>query len=240
MFFGAFRSCPEPDHPAFAQFAADVIAGIHSNFGKNILVLFTSNAMLNNVYSQLKSRADVDRNNLLAQGVGGNNNRNSMLEQFKAQSGMILLGTDSFWEGVDAPGEACEAVVIPRLPFPVPSHPLTQALGRRMEEIYGNSFFSYSVPEAVIKFRQGAGRLIRSANDRGALIVLDNRIIVKGYGKQFVQAVGNPVNVFDDIDKMVGVMRGFFELQPRQNTDSERESESDNVSDVKYVPFEDL
>ncbi|MDR0331245.1 MAG: DEAD/DEAH box helicase family protein [Chitinispirillales bacterium] len=215
--FCAFRHCPEPDHPNFARFAADAIAAVHSNFGKNILVLFTSNAMLSNVYGHLKSRPDVDRNNLLAQGYAGN--RNSMLEEFKTQSAMILLGTDSFWEGVDAPGAACEAVVIPRLPFPVPSHPLTQAMGKRMEKIHGNSFFSYSVPEAVIKFRQGIGRLIRSAEDRGALVVLDNRIITKGYGKQFSAAVGSAVNEFsgasaDDwsfgIDGMVGKMREFF------------------------------
>jgi Rad3-related DNA helicase len=215
--FCAFRHCPEPDHPSFARFAADAIAAVHSNFGKNILVLFTSNAMLSNVYSHLKSRPDVDRNNLLAQGYAGN--RNSMLEEFKAQSGMILLGTDSFWEGVDAPGEACEAVVIPRLPFPVPTHPITMAMGKRMERVYGNSFFSYSVPEAVIKFRQGIGRLIRSAEDKGALIVLDNRIITKGYGKQFSATIGSAVNEFSGmnaeewgggIDGMVERMRGFF------------------------------
>ena len=233
MLFGAFRNCPEPDNPAFPQFAADAIAGIHSKLGKNILVLFTSNAMLNNVYSQLKSRPDVDRNNLLAQGFAGN--RNSMLEQFKAQSGMILLGTDSFWEGVDAPGEACEAVIIPRLPFPVPTHPLTQALGKRMEELHGSSFFSYSVPEAIIKFRQGTGRLIRSAGDRGALVVLDNRILTKGYGKQFSRSVGSPLNEFDSVDGMVEKMRDFFDSPlPAANNDSNPDS------NITYVPFEDL
>ncbi|MDR3012470.1 MAG: DEAD/DEAH box helicase family protein [Chitinispirillales bacterium] len=208
--FGAFRNCPEPDNPEFAPFVADAIAAIHSRLGKNTLALFTSNAMLNNVYTHLKSRPDVDRNNLLAQGVGGNNNRNAMLEQFKSQTKMILLGTDSFWEGVDAPGEACEAVIIPRLPFPVPTHPLTQALGQRMEKLYGSSFFSYSVPEAIIKFRQGIGRLIRSASDKGILAVLDNRIVTKGYGKHFVRSVGYPINEFRDIDGMVKTAEEFF------------------------------
>ena len=188
--------------------------------------------MLNNVYTHLKSMPSVDRNNLLAQGFGGN--RNSMLEQFKAQSGMILLGTDSFWEGVDAPGEACEVVIIPRLPFPVPTHPLTQALGRRMEALYGNSFFSYSVPEAIIKFRQGAGRLIRSASDRGALIVLDNRIVTKGYGKQFLQAVDSRINEFGNIGGMVEKMRVFFESPVAAAASAKPES------NIKYVPFDDL
>jgi len=238
--FGAFRTCPEPDNPAFPKFAADAIAGIHSKLGKNVLVLFTSNAMLNNVYSQLKSRPDVDRNNLLAQGFAGN--RNTMLEQFKAQSGMILLGTDSFWEGIDAPGEACEAVVIPRLPFPVPTHPLTQALGRRMEELYGSSFFSYSVPEAIIKFRQGAGRLIRSAADRGALVVLDNRILTKGYGKQFSRALGGRLNEFADVNEMTEKMRDFFESPPANKSDNQNinTNDTDPDSNITYVPFEDL
>ncbi|MCL2242821.1 MAG: exonuclease domain-containing protein, partial [Chitinispirillia bacterium] len=241
--FGAFRTCPEPDSPAYPEFAAGAIAAIHSNFGKNILVLFTSNAMLNNVYSHLKSRPEVDRNNILAQGFGGN--RNAILEQFKAQSGMILLGTDSFWEGIDAPGEACEAVIIPRLPFPVPTHPLTQALGKRMEELYGSSFFSYSVPEAIIKFRQGAGRLIRTDTDRGALIVLDNRILTKGYGKQFSRALGGTLNEFAGVDGMVGMMRDFF-AQPLAGNSGTAPSNTINggkgfkESKVTYVPFEDL
>jgi DNA polymerase III epsilon subunit family exonuclease len=232
--FGAFRTCPEPDNPAFPRFAADAVAAVHSKLGKNILVLFTSNSMLNSVYAQLKSRPDVDRNNLLAQGFAGN--RNSMLEQFKAQSGMILLGTDSFWEGIDAPGAACEAVIIPRLPFPVPTHPLTQALGRRMEELYGSSFLSYSVPEAIIKFRQGAGRLIRSASDRGALIVLDNRIVTKGYGKQFSRALGGQLNEFADVDGMIEKTRAFFESPP---TDT-RAVNTEPDSNITYVPFDDL
>ncbi|MDR2728987.1 MAG: hypothetical protein LBB56_07625, partial [Chitinispirillales bacterium] len=227
MLFGTIRECPEPDNPAFAPFVAEAIANVHSTLGKNILVLFTSNSMLNNVYTNLKSRTDVNRNNLLAQGLSGS--RNAMLDQFKAQKGMILLGTDSFWEGIDVPGEACEVVIIPRLPFPVPTHPLTQALGQRMETLYGSSFFAYSVPEAIIKFRQGAGRLIRSASDRGALIVLDNRIVTKGYGKQFVRAVESSINEFKDINTMVNKMSDFFESKPDSNSQT-------NDSNITYVP----
>ncbi len=244
--FCAFRNCPEPDAPEFAAFAAEAIAAIHATLRKNVLVLFTSNAMLNNVYTQLKKRPEVDRNNILAQGYAGS--RNAMLDQFKTQSAMILLGTDSFWEGVDAPGEACEAVVIPRLPFPVPTHPLTMALGKRMEERYGSAFFSYSVPEAVIKFRQGIGRLIRSVNDRGALVVLDNRIITKGYGKQFSKAVESAVNECNGVDGMIETIREFF---GRAEKDASAKSAKNNGNDdgsedhvptstITYVPFEDL
>jgi len=231
MLFGAIRECPEPDNPAFAPFVAEAVANVHSKLSKNILVLFTSNSMLNNVYTNLKSRTDIDKSKLLAQGFSGN--RNAMLDQFKAQKGMILLGTDSFWEGIDAPGEACEVVIIPRLPFPVPTHPLTVALGQRMETLYGSSFFAYSVPEAIIKFRQGAGRLIRSASDRGALIVLDNRIVTKGYGKQFVRAIDSSINEFSSINAMIEKMRNFFESE--SNSDSQT-----NDSNITYEPFEDL
>jgi Rad3-related DNA helicase len=231
MLFGTIRECPEPDNSAFAPFVAEAAAAVHSTLGKNILVLFTSNSMLNNVYTNLKSRTDINKSNLLAQGFSGN--RNAMLEQFKAQKGMILLGTDSFWEGIDAPGEACEVVIIPRLPFPVPTHPLTVALGQRMETLYGSSFFAYSVPEAIIKFRQGAGRLIRSASDRGALIVLDNRIVTKGYGKQFVRAIDSSINEFTGINTMIEKIRNFFESE--SNSDSQT-----NDSNITYEPFEDL
>ncbi|MCL2688807.1 MAG: exonuclease domain-containing protein [Chitinispirillia bacterium] len=229
MLFGAIRECPEPDNPAFAPFVAEAVANVHSKLNKNILVLFTSNSMLNNVYNNLKSRTDIDKAKLLAQGLSGN--RTAMLDQFKAQKGMMLLGTDSFWEGIDVPGEACEVVIIPRLPFPVPTHPLTVALGQRMETLYGSSFFAYSVPEAIIKFRQGAGRLIRSASDRGALIVLDNRIVTKGYGKQFVRAISSSINEFADIDIMTEKMRDFFESDP------DSQINNDNIT---YEPFEDL
>ncbi len=226
MLFGAVKSSPEPDSHSYPSFVADAVAGIHSRLKKNILVLMTSNSMLNNVYSHLKSRSDIDQNNLLAQGFSGN--RNSMLEQFKSASGMILLGTDSFWEGVDVPGEACEVVLIPRLPFPVPTHPLTRAVAAKMESTNGESFFSYSVPEAIIKFRQGAGRLIRSATDRGALVVLDNRIINKGYGKQFVRAIDSQFQDFGDLENMLDTMQNFFSSEP------------ETLSSVSYVPFEDL
>jgi len=229
MLFGAIRECPEPDNPAFAPFVAEAVANVHSKLNKNTLVLFTSNSMLSNVYANLKSRTDIDKSKLLAQGLSGN--RTAMLDQFKAQKGMILLGTDSFWEGIDAPGEACEAVIIPRLPFPVPTHPLTAALGQRMETLYGSSFFAYSVPEAIIKFRQGAGRLIRSASDRGVLIVLDNRIVTKGYGKQFIRAIESSINEFAGIGAMIDKTRSFFE------SDSDLQTKDSNIT---YEPFEDF
>ena len=183
--------------------------------------------MLNGVFEQLKLRSDISQSKLLAQGFSGT--RNSMLDQFRLSSRMILLGTDSFWEGIDVPGEACEIVVIPRLPFPVPTHPLTQAIAKKTEEVNGESFFSFSIPEAVIKFRQGAGRLIRSTTDRGALIVLDSRIITKGYGKQFSRSLDGEFRCFETCDDMIEQVSNFF-----FNPDNEP------GSNVTYVPLEEI
>ncbi|MBN1309559.1 MAG: hypothetical protein JXA18_16685 [Chitinispirillaceae bacterium] len=226
---GAIMSAPEPDAPQFPAYVADTIAALHTAFKKNMLVLFTANSMLSSVHQLLRAGASVNKHNLLAQGVTGS--RQIILEEFKKNSQMILLGTDSFWEGIDVPGEACEMVVIPRLPFPVPTHPLTQAVAQRMQEREGESFFSYSVPEAVIRFRQGCGRLIRTSTDRGALIILDRRIVQRGYGKQFIRSIDVDFKVFEDIAGMIENIGAFFASDPQQAA---------AVSDLTYVPLEDV
>lgn len=226
--YGGMKTAPDLDGPQFLNFVAETICKLHQEFEKNILVLFTANSMLNSVYELLKADTGVDRVKLLAQGVSGT--RNTILEQFKQSQRMILLGTDSFWEGIDVPGEACEIVIIPRLPFPVPTHPLTQALSKRIEQIHGESFFAYSIPEAVIKFRQGVGRLIRTSSDRGALIVLDNRILTKGYGKQFIRSIDCDFKNFADVSNMIDDIKEFFATDLIDIP----------LSNVYNVPLEDL
>jgi predicted DnaQ family exonuclease/DinG family helicase len=226
--YSAMSTAPDPDSPQFPAFVADMIKSVHLQFEKNILVLFTANTMLGSVHDILKKDSQVDLNKLLAQGASGT--RNTILEQFKQNQRMILLGTDSFWEGVDVPGEACEVVIMPRLPFPVPTHPLTQALCKRMEEKNGESFFTYSIPEAVIKFRQGVGRLIRTATDRGALIVLDHRIVTKGYGKQFTRSVDGEFMKFESKDALLNTIQDFFE----------NKIETSDLSELKYVPIDEV
>jgi len=222
------RSAPEPDAPHFPMYVAEVLAALHSRFGRNMLVLFTANTMLSAVWNALRTLPSVGKNQVLAQGMSGS--RQIILDEFKRGSGMILLGTDSFWEGVDVPGEACEMVIIPRLPFPVPTHPLTAAIAQRMQEKNGESFFSYAIPEAVIRFRQGAGRLIRTATDRGALIVLDNRMVTRGYGKQFSRSVDNPFTTLDDLEGLMTAIETFF------SSDSVDDS---GAVETTYVPLED-
>jgi predicted DnaQ family exonuclease/DinG family helicase len=204
----AVKPSPDPESPDYARYVAGVLADLHKTTGKNTLALFTANTMLRSVYSLLLATPGMRKSSLMAQGVSGN--RNVLLEEFKKAQGAILLGTDSFWEGIDAPGEACEIVVIARLPFPVPTHPLTQAVCRKQEEKTGESFMSFSLPEATMKFRQGAGRLIRTSSDRGVLVVLDNRVVTRGYGKHFVKSLNCDTELCDSAEGLVRRVGRFF------------------------------
>jgi ATP-dependent DNA helicase DinG len=124
---------------------------------------------------------------LLVQGSGAD--RAELLRRFKADTGSVLFGTDSFWQGVDVPGAALSNVIITKLPFAVPTHPL---IAGRIEHIKAkgqNPFFSYQLPAAIIKFKQGFGRLIRNKTDTGIVVILDSRILHKGYGRDFIAAI---------------------------------------------------
>lgn len=132
--------------------------------------------------------------NLLVQGEG--RPRSQLLEEFKEDTHSVLFGTDSFWAGVDVPGEALSNVIVTRLPFAVPDHPLVASRLEAITEEGGNAFMEYSLPEAILKLRQGVGRLIRSHRDSGCVVILDNRILTKRYGKAFLDALpGAPVEV---------------------------------------------
>ncbi len=205
---GVLDFMPDPRDSNFAEELANTLKSVHAQHKTGMLVLFTSYGLLNKIYELLKPHFDGERVLLLAQGKSGS--RTNLINQFKEFRDSILLGTDSFWEGVDVPGEALEILFIPKLPFDVPSEPLIAA---RMDEIKkrgGNPFFEYSVPEAVIKFRQGFGRLLRSRTDKGFVLVADNRLSRMQYGKQFRNSLPVQTRIYQTGQEMLEDLGSFF------------------------------
>lgn len=149
-------------------------------------VLFTSYRALNYVYYSIREELKNKGINLFIQGMYP---RTKLLSLYKESNFPVLFGTDSFWEGVDVKGDKLSSVIIVKLPFKVPNDPITEAIIEKYEEQGKNSFLEYQIPEAVIKFKQGIGRLIRSKQDKGIITILDNRVMTKMYGKYFLESI---------------------------------------------------
>ena len=150
-------------------------------------VLFTSYRGMQQIARRMEPFFAEKKLNLLVQGSGLP--RGQLLAKFKTTPRSVLFGTDSFWMGVDVPGDALCNVIITRLPFAVPDHPLIEAKLELIAERGGDAFTEYSLPEAILKFRQGVGRLIRTKTDHGLIVILDNRIVTKPYGRAFLRAL---------------------------------------------------
>jgi DNA polymerase-3 subunit epsilon/ATP-dependent DNA helicase DinG len=175
---------PEPNQPGYQRALEQAIIDVATTLGGRTLVLFTSNKHLSDTAEAIESALSRQGITTLAQTSGGS--RQQLLDQFRREdSRSVLLGTRSFWEGVDVPGPALEGLIIARLPFDVPSDPVFAA----RSETYENAFFEYSIPEAVLRFRQGFGRLIRRVTDEGVVVVLDKRVLSKRYGELFIEAL---------------------------------------------------
>lgn len=181
------RDIPEPDSEGYAlALPSWIMQSVDRSHGK-ALVLFTNSSLMRATAELLTGAFDERGVRLLVQGP--ERSRHQLLEEFKSDVHSVLFGLDSFWMGVDVPGEALEHVVITKLPFAVPNHPLIEARLESIAQRGGNAFLEYTLPEAVLKFRQGSGRLIRSRSDTGMITVLDSRILRKQYGRVFLASI---------------------------------------------------
>jgi ATP-dependent DNA helicase DinG len=181
------QKMPDPRGDGYQKALEHWIAHFVQKTDGHAFVLFTSYRDLQQVAGAMEKFFLAKDMNLLVQGGGAP--RSKLLEEFKSTPHSVLFGTDSFWGGVDVPGEALSNVIITRLPFAVPDHPLIEAKLELIEERGGDPFSEYSLPEAILKLRQGVGRLIRTKTDRGIIVILDNRIATKPYGRAFMQAL---------------------------------------------------
>ncbi len=186
---------------SYVNALAECVQRVISEVGRKVLILFTSYKLLRAVHDALGERTLV-----LAQGIDGP--RSKLIERFKASVGSaVLLGTDSFWEGVDLPRDALEILIITRLPFPVPTDPVFSALADKMAASGKDPFSDLSIPRAILKLRQGVGRLIRTTSDRGVVIIADDRILRRNYGKLFLAALpvaGERIASLNDLVFKVG------------------------------------
>jgi ATP-dependent DNA helicase DinG len=190
---------PDPRTPQFTAQAAERIRKLLEITRGRAFVLFTSYAQMNDVYQRLLGELEFP---VLRQGDAP---KTALLEEFRLTPNAVLFATSSFWQGVDVQGDQLSCVIIDRLPFAVPSDPVVAARVKAIDAEGGNAFFQYQVPAAVITLKQGFGRLIRSLHDRGLLVLLDNRILKKQYGRTFVESLPNYKRTTD-----MRVVESFF------------------------------
>jgi len=199
---------PDPRNSNFTSETGAFIEDLILKSPRGTLVLFTSYNMLLSVYKYLKERFSNNDVMLLVQGK--NVSRRSLLEQFRNSEKSVLLATSSFWEGIDVPGASLEQLVIVKLPFSMPTEPVIEARTEEVQKNTGNGFINYSVPEAVVRLRQGIGRLIRSERDRGVVILLDKRLVTTSYGSIFISSFPAPVNVLKNRDNIFKMISEWF------------------------------
>ncbi len=198
---------PEPGRPGFIEALAELSEKALLAAGGRSFVLFTSYQMLRTIHEQLSPILAAHKLNCLRQ---GSENRHLLLKRFAEDETSVLCGTDSFWEGVDVPGRALEQVIIARLPFRVPTEPVLQARAEALEARGQDPFMKYTVPQAVIRFKQGFGRLIRNRSDRGVVLILDSRVVRRGYGLTFLRSLPDAKTLTLPAAELLPEIASFF------------------------------
>ncbi len=198
---------PAPGSATYADAIAPVIEHNIVTAGGNTFVLFTAYSLLQQLYQTLEPT-------LFARGITslcqGQSSRHQLLQRYISNKNQVLFGTDSFWEGVDVPGKDLELVIITRLPFRVPTEPIQVARSEALERTGIDPFMNFTVPQAVIKLKQGFGRLIRHRDDRGVVLILDNRVSTKGYGRIFLNSLPAAARIIAPQAEIQEAVRGFF------------------------------
>ncbi|MBO7484570.1 MAG: DEAD/DEAH box helicase family protein [Spirochaetaceae bacterium] len=207
VLFAVPSDIPLPDSDLFQGAVENAIIKLIESAGGRTLVLFTS-------FDSLSSAHNYAACKLVSQGINimkqGDDDRFRLLENFKKDISSVLFATDSFWQGVDVPGDALLQVIIVKLPFSVPSDPVFAARSEALEKQGRNSFMELSIPEAVIKFRQGFGRLIRKSDDRGVVVVLDRRIYEKRYGSIFLNSIPETKRMYSPLNEITDKIARFI------------------------------
>ena len=209
VLFAVPNDAPLPDNFSYQGYVEETVPSLILAAGGRTLVLFTSYDSLRRAYEKSRIRLRDAGFTLLKQ---GDDDRFRLLELFKTDRTSVLFATDSFWEGVDVPGESLSQVIIVKLPFAVPNDPVFAARSELIEKKGGSSFMELSVPQAVMKFRQGFSRLMRRGDDRGCIIVLDRRIIEKPYGRIFVQSVPQTRRMYNPLKDIIPAVQDFFKV----------------------------
>jgi predicted DnaQ family exonuclease/DinG family helicase len=198
---------PAPEHEMFDKAVEEIVAAVAARVGGRTLVLFTSHRQLRDVHTALKHRIDLDEVLILGQGIDGQ--RRQLLKSFEEAERPLLLGTSTFWEGIDVPGEKLSCVIMVRLPFPVPTEPVYAARAERVRD----GFAQLALPQAALRLKQGFGRLIRRSTDRGAVIILDNRILGRDYGKAFLEVLPPASRFIGPADEIAGRVGDWLDVK---------------------------
>lgn len=207
MLFAVPSDAPFPDKPEFQQWIEMAVPRLIRAAQGRTLVLFTSYESLKSAHRSAVTYLKGFKGLIMKQGDDDNA---KLLEKFRKDNESVLFATDSFWQGVDIPGESLSQVIIVKLPFTVPNDPVFTARSEAVEKRGGNSFMELSVPEAVIKYRQGIGRLIRRSDDRGVVTVLDRRIYEKRYGSNFIMSMSECKKIYEPLEETAEKINRFI------------------------------